>query len=196
MCLRMLCQKYQFRKGNVMITPPKGYRIVRVGATVHPNMLEHVNGKWGPATGKVITRDGYGRYAEPVILQSTEMPKINLVRLHHFLPSESFSLVKRIVETDSWRVRHYRPVPQLDVSDQLTVHCACATYIWRMVVWMISPFDRHQCMPVSAYSYLPKMDNPSDSKKLVKQLDAVVDVITDTVPASQWHGLRRWSNVL
>lgn len=73
-----------------------------------------------------------------------------------------------------------------------------AQYIWRMVVHLVSPRQRHQCMPVTAdwglaakYGY-----KYSERKAVVAELDALVDQIVDSIPVAQWHGVRRWAGIL
>ncbi len=69
-----------------------------------------------------------------------------------------------------------------------------AAYIWRMVAFQISPIDKHQCMPCTADFDLP---GDFDARRAdMKRLDEIVDQIVNTVPASDWHGIRRWGNAL
>jgi hypothetical protein len=177
-----------------MIKPPRGYRILAVGDKIEDGDLRYQDGGegWCPAFSGTIGQDGYGRYARKVIFKSDEMPKVNLRLLHLVLPREAYALVKRIVDTETWRIRRSRPVIIKDEAGELTMHCACATYMWRMLVFMVSPLQKHQCMPVAAYYYLPRLASDTDIKKLVKQLDGIVDVIMDTIPANQWYGVHRW----
>jgi hypothetical protein len=120
-----------------------------------------------------------------------KMPKIELKILHEVLGSDIYSFVRRIADEKTWRVRRTRPTITRDSNGQITAHCACATYIWRMVVFTISPFIHHKIMLVSAYSYLPKTPD-SEIKELVTQLNEIVTLIVDTVPVSQWYGVQHY----
>lgn len=73
-----------------------------------------------------------------------------------------------------------------------------AQYIWRMVVYMVSPRTRHQCMPVTAeWGLAGKYGSRyTDRKAVIAQLDAIADEIVDSIPVAQWHGVRRWSSIL
>lgn len=73
-----------------------------------------------------------------------------------------------------------------------------AQYIWRMVVYMVSPRQRHQCMPVTAEWGLASKYGSlyQDRKAVLAALDAIAAQIVDSIPVAQWHGVRRWSGVL
>lgn len=67
-------------------------------------------------------------------------------------------------------------------------------YIWRMVAFMVSPMAAHQCMPVTAEFDL---DGTFDSRREeAKRLDAIVDKVVNSIPVSEWHGVRRWGRAL
>jgi len=67
-----------------------------------------------------------------------------------------------------------------------------AAYVWRMVVFYVSPRREHQCMPVVADFWLPQQNRDQVREKL----DRIVDQIVDAVPVSQWHGVQAWGRVL
>ena len=73
-----------------------------------------------------------------------------------------------------------------------------AQYIWRMVVYMVSPRPRHQCMPVTADWCLTSKygSRYQERKAVIAELDAIADEIVDSIPVTQWHGIRRWSGIL
>lgn len=68
-----------------------------------------------------------------------------------------------------------------------------ARYVWRMVVYTVSPRPAHQCMPVTAHFELGPY---SKVKGLLDQLDAIADQIIDAIPVEQWHGVKRWGRTL
>ena len=75
-----------------------------------------------------------------------------------------------------------------------------AAYVWRMVAFQVSPNGKHHCMPCTADFDLPtiywdRTDPSSHDRRRarIKELDAVVDAIVNTVPKNEWHGIRRWS---
>jgi hypothetical protein len=72
-----------------------------------------------------------------------------------------------------------------------------AAYVWRMVVFQVSPKPPHQCMPVTANFDLPAYDENGKwssviSRGMEKELDKLVNHIVDSVPKAQWHGINRW----
>ena len=80
-----------------------------------------------------------------------------------------------------------------------------AMYVWRMLALYLSPHRHHHCMPVMAEFYLPdqywtgtgatpeQVVACADMRRLrMKELDRIVDVVTDLVPKEQWHGMIRW----
>lgn len=73
-----------------------------------------------------------------------------------------------------------------------------AQYIWRMVVYMVSPRSRHQCMPVTAeWCLAGKYGSLYEERKaVIAELDAIAGQIVDSIPVAQWHGVRRWSGIL
>lgn len=75
-----------------------------------------------------------------------------------------------------------------------------AAYVWRMVAFQISPISAHHCMPVCADFDIEVPDCLTDStdryhfrRNLANKLSNLVDRIVNTVPATEWHGIRRWS---
>ncbi len=65
-------------------------------------------------------------------------------------------------------------------------------YVWRMVAFYVSPHPQHQCMPVTADFDLPAI-NHQDRRNQAKELDILVDKVTNLIPKSQWHGVTRWA---
>lgn len=78
---------------------------------------------------------------------------------------------------------------------------ANAAYVWRMVAFNVSPKPEHQCMPVSVYFFVQV---PGESKwsvetvdRFIKEtLDPIIDAVIDNIPATEWHGVRRWTSAL
>lgn len=69
-----------------------------------------------------------------------------------------------------------------------------AKYLWRMVVFGISPKPQHQCIPVTASfdldgTYFESLDR-------AKELDALAQRIEDSVPVQERHGTLRWGRAL
>ena len=66
-------------------------------------------------------------------------------------------------------------------------------YIWRMVVFLVSPRPAHQCTPVTAHFELGTYHK---IKPLLDRLDRIVDQIVDAIPVEQWHGVRRYASII
>lgn len=113
------------------------------------------------------------------------MPKINL----QSLTGEALFYAKLIVRPDG-TLRASRP--SLKKGDDIR----CAAYVWRMVAFSISCDPKHHCMPCTAYCYLPRGLSHDERRQLEKHLDGVADVIINSVPKSDWHGVTRWGNAL
>lgn len=74
-----------------------------------------------------------------------------------------------------------------------------AAYVWRNVMFLISKNPVHHCIPVMADFYLCKNDFADGYKELSafkKELDKIVDMIVETVPVNERHGLKRWAAIL
>jgi hypothetical protein len=70
-----------------------------------------------------------------------------------------------------------------------------AAYVWRMVAFLVSPIAKHHCMPCTADFDLPE-DDYSKRREMAKELDKLVDKITNSVPRQQWYGVRRWAHAM
>lgn len=65
-----------------------------------------------------------------------------------------------------------------------------AKYLWRMLVWGLSPNPRHQCLPVMA-----EFDLEGDYEEVrvrAGQLDALAQRIERQVPVQERHGTLAW----
>lgn len=113
------------------------------------------------------------------------MPRIDLQALWQKLSKDDMSIVRRVVRENTWRLRTSRP--KLCDSNESRY----AAYVWRMVAFMVSPHSQHHCMPITCFWWLPE----GTDKKVMQYLDRLVDEITNTVPDSQWWGVRAWSGL-
>ena len=114
-----------------------------------------------------------------------EMPKIDASRFEDQTEAET---VGRILG----RGGHLRASkPKLDGTKE----AGRAAYVWRMVAFYVSSNPRHQCMPVCADFDLRESDW-NTRRALCKELDVLVDKITNTIPTEQWAGVRRWGQAL
>lgn len=81
---------------------------------------------------------------------------------------------------------------RFDYTNDEDARQGIAAYVWRHVVFAVSPEPKHHCMPVLDFCYLPFGDNAEWHEKLQPIIDAVVDA----VPRDQWHGIRRWGQAM
>lgn len=144
-------------------------------------------------------------------LYHNTMPQINLDALKTVLTEDDYKLVAGIVNPKTGVLRASKPgtprkiaVPATKPSypgqqdyiyaDEAGRRAGQTAYIWRMVTFMISPVAQHQCMPCTVEFDL---DGDFDARRdLAKRLDKLVDVVVDSTPKSQWHGVARWGQVL
>lgn len=73
----------------------------------------------------------------------------------------------------------------------------CAAYVWRNVTFYVSPDSKHHSMPTLDFCYIPTKAGygTPEYKALEADLNKLVDIIVDTVPVTQRHGVNRWRNV-
>lgn len=112
------------------------------------------------------------------------MPAIDVAALMNTLSRDEFELVEPIIATqgkNSGRLRASKPG---NVDGR-------SMYIWRLVAFYVSPMRQHQCMPITADFDLPG-ENYHDRLMLARELDKIVDKVTDTIPMSEWYGVKRW----
>jgi hypothetical protein len=139
-----------------------------------------------------------------------QMPEIKLDEISNMLSAEDFELVKGIVATRGKNKgclraakpkveRHIVGIERIETSygpyDRKIVEPDEAqgktAYIWRMVAFFVSPLRQHNCMPCTADFDVPGSWG-SEKRARLAELDAIVDVVVDTIKASDWHGVRRW----
>ena len=114
-----------------------------------------------------------------------EMPEIDVEKVVTDSEQER-AILARILNKGALKAS--KPAIRKGTENEYTDRCA--TYVWRMTAFLVSQNPVHQCMPVCADFDLPgKYD---ERRALSKQLDELVDRIVDSIPPSQWHGVRRW----
>lgn len=138
-------------------------------------------------------------------------PTINLNDLRDRLTDEQFDIARRIVNTSTGQLRASKPklARKLEVANdgrqrygktmfiyptQDDKAQGDAAYVWRMVAFFASPNHQHQCMPCTAEFDI--CDSWGDTRKRAKELDALVDVITSTIPLRKQYGAVRWGRAL
>lgn len=122
------------------------------------------------------------------------------------LRGETLEIAKLCIGTrgdGKGRLRRSKPVMHAAAGTPQGILEGKASYVWRMLVFLTSREGRHQCMPVTAdwdlsYTMYPRgVKTDHDAVRAeVKRLDAVVDEILETVPKTQWSGVRRWGRAL
>jgi hypothetical protein len=133
------------------------------------------------------------------------MPKINLVAVRNLLSDADYRLAERIVNSRTGELRASKPpVPrQIEVLDakygtrydyenEADAELGIAAYVWRMVAFSVSIKSEHHCMPCTAEFDLPGSWNSTVQKAAIARADAIIRVIVDSVPSSEWHGVTRW----
>ena len=120
------------------------------------------------------------------------MPKVNLEQLEANLTEEEFNITKNFLKKDG-SIRSTKP--KINDKESITGKSA---YVWRMVVFMVSPKLQHQCMPVTASFDLPAIaDNGKWCSQIAREQEAelknVIDAVVDSIPKNEWHGVQRWA---
>lgn len=122
------------------------------------------------------------------------MPKIDLSKVE--LSAEEMKIVELILKKDG-SVRCSKP--KVDKSNPLT---GKAAYLWRMVVWAISPIRQHQCLPTTADFDLPAIDETTGkwscaaARMMSIPLEELEKKLVNTVPVIQRHGTMAWGRAL
>lgn len=172
-----------------MIKPPQGYRILSVGDIVKEDDLYYIVDWCLTANAdRPVLQDGWGRYARKIkYVPEPEMPIIDLVLLHQVLSPGQYSYVRCIVDPGTSRLRLTRQCSS-------NVHAQHATYVWAKVVSYISPLEKHYNPKRQPFFYLSAALPDLEIKRVVKELDYIVAIILQTVPANLWHGVKYWRN--
>ena len=80
-----------------------------------------------------------------------------------------------------------------------TDNSGIVAYVWRQVVFFVSPKSQHQCMPTLDFCDLPKsvtsqgytMHNPQ-----LQALHDLADKVVDCVEKADFNGVKRWGMAL
>jgi hypothetical protein len=123
------------------------------------------------------------------------MPKVNIEKVDgESLTDEEREIFNIVIKKDN-SVRASKPKV---TKDDLT---GKAAYVWRMVCFFVSPKSPHKCMPCTASFDLPAYDEngkwcSSIARVMEKDLDILVDKITNAVDKREWHGVHSWGRAL
>lgn len=138
------------------------------------------------------------------------MPRINLNNIEH-LSDEAREIVLAITKRDG-SIYSSKPVNATGLEK----------YIWRHVVFTVSPKNQHHSFPVTAdfdlYDWLEENYNDvltryefrklneidkkyyhtayNKAKELKDWIREIEDEIINLIPKDQWHGINRWGKAL
>jgi hypothetical protein len=123
----------------------------------------------------------------------SNMPKVNIQDINNSYLSDEDAAIISIIVKKNGAIRATKP--KVNKNNPIS---GKAAYVWRMVVFSVSPKRQHQCMPCTATFDLPAYDEDGKwkceiSRKMSKELDKLVDHIVNSVPKTQWHGVSRWA---
>lgn len=124
------------------------------------------------------------------------MPTINIEQFA-YLPLADQKIIKSIVG----RGNNLRANKPNDPEGQ---------YVWRLVAFFVSDKPQHHCMPmthdfglfdiapkVTSYNEFRKRDVTGPDHAWIKnrksELDKLVDLVVDSIPVNQRHGVNRWA---
>jgi len=124
------------------------------------------------------------------------MPTVNTKNIEN-LSDEETKIFNVVVKKNN-TIRATKPKVNRSNTDIIN---GKASYVWRMVAFMVSPKPAHQCMPACASFDLPAFDENGDWKSPIarimeNELQKLIDVIIDNIDKSQWHGVHRWGRAL
>ena len=123
-----------------------------------------------------------------------DMPTINVESLKNHLDSAQMEIAKACLGRND-RLRASKPKDGF------------AAYVWRMVAFQVSPNSQHHCRPMTAEYGFPSdyfgrdaqgsyEESSARRKAKVAELTLIVDAMVETLPKSQWHGVKRWGRAL
>ena len=113
----------------------------------------------------------------------TQMPIINIDYEGLNLLDNERELVKQILKSDN---SLYASKPKKASGE--------AKYLWRMVVFGISPIPAHHCLPVMADMDLE--GKYSETRDKAEELNDLAARIEKTIPVLERHGLISWYRVM
>ncbi len=128
------------------------------------------------------------------------MPKIDFAKMNSLLMQldpqydvYEFKGITRYLFKKDGTVRATKP--KVDKNNPIT---GKAAYVWRMLVFAVSPKPQHQCMPCTADFDLPAYDeNGKWSSKIArsmsKDLQPLEDLLLECIDKRQWFGVQRWA---
>lgn len=138
----------------------------------------------------------------------TAIPTIDRTALEATLTEYEMNLANRFINK-SGAVR--RSKPKVAKTERVSYDCArgyayrytCeedrlqayGAFVWRHVVFAISPIRQHQCMPVTDTFLIDEPDH-AESRRIEKALMAIADKIVALVPVTQQAGTMRWGRAL
>jgi len=131
------------------------------------------------------------------INMKTNMPIVDMEKVRsNYLSEEETNILNVVVKKDS-SVRASKP----NVKGKNKDLNGKASYVWRMVAFMVSKNPVHQCMPVCASFDIPAYDEDGKwrseiARRMEKELDVLVDMIVDAIDKTQWAGVHRWGKAL
>ena len=117
------------------------------------------------------------------------MPTVNIKNIENL--SDEETKILNVVVKKNQTIRASKP----NVKDKTNYINGKASYVWRMVCFIVSPKPAHQCMPVCA-NFDFKDDDWTNRRQVEKDLQVLIDKIIDAVDMSQWHGVHRWGKAL
>ncbi|MDD1711231.1 MAG: hypothetical protein LUQ37_10035 [Methanoregulaceae archaeon] len=123
-------------------------------------------------------------------------PTFDLETVRQQLTDSEWELVAPCFKTGG-QLRASKPDPKANLGQ--------SSYIWRMIVFDVSPNPKHQCMPVTAdwdirppaYENFPGDHNYQKRLALTRDiLDPIADKVCKCLPPERRAGLIRWGRAL
>jgi len=123
-------------------------------------------------------------------------PTFDLDGLQANLTAEEWKLVSPCFKGDG-QLRASKPDPKHNLGQ--------SSYLWRMIVFDVSPNPKHQCMPCTAdwdiqpaaFENFPGDHNYQKRLALTREvLDPIADKVCKMLPVTQRAGLLRWGRAL
>lgn len=137
----------------------------------------------------------------------SDMPKINLAEAKKKLTADQYRIAVGCVNLKTGCLRASKPPvakKTLSVLDRYfggtykdfattaDAESGMTAFVWRMTAFMVSPNPQHHCMPICAAFDLPGQCS-AEQREMEKRLQVIADVLVDTVPRQEQHGVERWA---